>query len=53
MQVREAYLGTLKDRLHPDGFPDLLALMADAVSAMQAVIQEKIRLFGSSARAHP
>ena len=52
-QVREAYLGTLKDQLYPKGFPDLLTLMADAVSAMQAVVQEKIRLFGSSARAHP
>jgi len=51
-QVREAYLGTLKDRLRSDKFPDLLALMADAVSAMQSVIQGKIRLFGSTAKAY-
>lgn len=51
-QVREAYLAALKDRLRSDKFPDLLALMADAVSAMQSVIQGKIRLFGSTAKAH-
>ena len=51
-QVREAYLGTLKDRLRSDKFPELLALMTDAVCAMQSVVRRKIRLFGSTAKAH-
>jgi tagatose 1,6-diphosphate aldolase GatY/KbaY len=46
-EVRQAYLGALKDRLDSPQSPDLLDLMQCAVAAMQAVVSNKLRLFGS------
>jgi len=50
-EVRQAYLSTLKLRLNAPNPPDLLGLMADSITAMQAIIAEKLRLFGSAGRA--
>jgi tagatose 1,6-diphosphate aldolase GatY/KbaY len=50
-EVREAYLTTLKVRLSEAKPPDLMDLMQSAVAAMQAVVAEKMRMFGSSGRA--
>jgi tagatose 1,6-diphosphate aldolase GatY/KbaY len=49
-EVREAYLAALKDALNAPKPPDLLELMEGAVGAMQAVVGEKLRLFGSAGR---
>lgn len=46
-EVRQAYLGALKDRLDSPQTPDLLDLMQCAAAAMQAVVSTKLRLFGS------
>jgi tagatose 1,6-diphosphate aldolase GatY/KbaY len=46
-EVRGAYLESLKRYLDTAASPDLLPLMNEAISAMQLVIAEKLRLFGS------
>jgi tagatose 1,6-diphosphate aldolase GatY/KbaY len=48
-ELREAYLGALKDRLGES--PDLLGVMQSAVEAMQAVVRSKLQLFGSVGKA--
>lgn len=50
-EVREAYLNVLKssDSLSS---PDLLDLMKKAIAAMQAVVSDKLYLFGSFGKAH-
>ncbi len=50
-EVRVAYLDALKAGLSTGGKVDILALKQRAVDAMQAVIQEKMTLFGSAGRA--
>lgn len=50
-EVREAYLGSLKESLSTADAPDLVELMRRAVDAMQAVVSSKIRLFGSTGKA--
>lgn len=49
-EVRAAYLQALRRSMDADAAPDLLDLMKSAVAAMQAVVQEKLRLFGSAGR---
>ncbi|MBA3945087.1 MAG: class II fructose-bisphosphate aldolase [Herpetosiphonaceae bacterium] len=49
-ELREAYLGALKSSLGSSQSPDLLALLQTAVAAMQAVVAEKLQLFGSAGR---
>ena len=46
-EVREAYVQTLRDCVQAPKSPDLLDLMQRAEAAMQAVVIEKLRLFGS------
>ncbi|MFL5804271.1 MAG: class II fructose-bisphosphate aldolase [Roseiflexaceae bacterium] len=46
-EVREAYLEALKQALDAPKPPDLIDLMRGMVAAMQAVVAEKLRLFGS------
>lgn len=50
-EVREAYLDVLKSS-NSLSSPDLLDVMQKAIAAMQAVISEKISLFGSINKAH-
>lgn len=50
-EVREAYLDVLKSS-NSLSSPDLLDVMQNAIAAMQAVICEKIALFGSNSKAH-
>lgn len=50
-ELREAYLATLREQLASQRPPELLPLMRDAVAAMQAVVDAKLRLFGSAGRA--
>jgi tagatose 1,6-diphosphate aldolase GatY/KbaY len=50
-EVREAYLDALKLALDTPTAPDLIDLMRRAVTAMQAVVAEKLGLFGSVGRA--
>lgn len=50
-EVREAYVQTLRERFHAPKAPDLLELMQHAEAAMQEVVTEKLRLFGSLGRA--
>jgi tagatose 1,6-diphosphate aldolase GatY/KbaY len=50
-EVREAYLAALHTRLAQGASADLLDLMQAAVAAMQAVVEQKLRLFGSAGRA--
>ena len=50
-EVREAYLGSLKESLSTADAPDLVELMRRAVNAMQAVVSSKIKLFGSAGKA--
>jgi tagatose 1,6-diphosphate aldolase GatY/KbaY len=52
-EVREAYLGALKERLLSPMPPDLVELMQHATEAMKAVVSAKIRLFGSSNKEIP
>ena len=47
-EVREAYLGALKQSLSLSDSPDLLDVMQGGVKAMQEVISPKLRLFGSA-----
>ena len=48
-ELREAYLGTLRDHLAES--PDLLALMERAIDAMKGVVRAKLQLFGSAGKA--
>jgi tagatose 1,6-diphosphate aldolase GatY/KbaY len=50
-EVRDAYVGTLRQALQLPQAPDLLALMQEAETAMQKVIADKIQLFGSAKKA--
>lgn len=50
-EVREAYMDVLKSS-NSLSSPDLLDVMQKAIAAMQAVISEKIALFGSNSKAH-
>lgn len=50
-EVRQAYLQALREGLAAQPGKDLLPLMQQAVAAMQAVVAEKIALFGSAGRA--
>ena len=49
-EVREAYMQALKAAFQLSKTPDLIQLMDSGVSAMQAVIREKITLFGSAGK---
>ena len=50
-ELRHAYLGVLRERLSLPEPSELLGLMVDTVSAMQIVVAEKLRLFGSVGKA--
>ena len=50
-EVREAYISTMRQSLQAAKVPDLLDLMHNAETAMQAVVAEKLRLFGSIGKA--
>jgi tagatose 1,6-diphosphate aldolase GatY/KbaY len=50
-EVREAYLGSVRQAMQTGSTPDLLELMQHAEAAMQAVVVEKLRAFGSVDRA--
>ncbi len=50
-ELRDAFIGALRDRLAQAGSPDLVELLDGGVAAMQAVVAEKLRQFGSSGRA--
>jgi tagatose 1,6-diphosphate aldolase GatY/KbaY len=50
-EVREAYLGALREQLSAPTPPDLPALMVAATAAMATVVGDKLRLFGSAGRA--
>lgn len=51
-EVRQAYLQSLKADLSSAATPDLVDLMQQAIAAMQAVVSEKLQLFGSAGKAH-
>jgi tagatose 1,6-diphosphate aldolase GatY/KbaY len=50
-EVRTAYLKALQSSLSQPQKPDLIDVMQTAIQAMQAVVAEKIRLFGSTNQA--
>jgi tagatose 1,6-diphosphate aldolase GatY/KbaY len=50
-EVREAYISTLRQSLQGAKTPDLVELMHSAETAMQAVVAEKLRLFGCTGKA--
>jgi tagatose 1,6-diphosphate aldolase GatY/KbaY len=50
-EVRGAYLATLRERLTGPAPVDVPDLMRDAITAMRAVVAEKLALFGSVGRA--
>jgi tagatose 1,6-diphosphate aldolase GatY/KbaY len=52
-EVRAAYVDALRAGLAGGASPDLLELMRAAQAAMQAVVAEKLRLFGSAGAARP
>jgi tagatose 1,6-diphosphate aldolase GatY/KbaY len=49
-EVRQAYMEGLKEQLISAESSDLLELMQSAITAMQAVIATKLRLFGSTGK---
>lgn len=51
-EVREAYLDVIKSS-NSLSSPDLLKLMQKSVTAMQAVVAQKLQLFGSVGQAEP
>jgi tagatose 1,6-diphosphate aldolase GatY/KbaY len=51
-EVRKAYVESLKRDLSSTKSRDLVDLMSDAIKDMQAVITEKLQLFGSANKAH-
>lgn len=50
-ELRAAYLAALQHAIGSSSAPDLLAVLQDAVAAMEAVVHEKLCLFGSVGRA--
>ena len=50
-EVRTAYLNALQSSLSQPKKPDLIDVMQASINAMQAVVAEKIRLFGSADQA--
>lgn len=50
-EVRQAYLQTLRAELSGPKQPDLLDVTGSAIAAMQAVVTEKLQLFGSVGKA--
>jgi tagatose 1,6-diphosphate aldolase GatY/KbaY len=51
-EVRAAYMQTLRQGICSTSLKDLVDAMGAAIDAMQAVITEKLRLFGSCHKAH-
>ncbi|KAM3095931.1 ketose-bisphosphate aldolase [Phormidesmis sp. 146-35] len=51
-EVRAAYMKTLKQGLCSSSLKDLVDSMGATIESMQSVIVEKLRLFGSSGKAH-
>ncbi|MBD2460444.1 class II fructose-bisphosphate aldolase [Oscillatoria sp. FACHB-1407] len=51
-EVRQAYMRSIKDDVCGGKVSDLLDLAEGAIAAMEAVIQEKLVLFGSVGKAH-
>jgi len=51
-EVRQAYMQALKLEICGDSPKDLLEIAGEAIAAMEAVIIEKLRLFGSVGKAH-
>ncbi len=51
-EVRQAYMRSLQSELCGETIPDLLAVTAGAIAAMETVITEKLALFGSLHKAH-
>jgi tagatose 1,6-diphosphate aldolase GatY/KbaY len=51
-EVRQAYLKTLKSSVCAGELTDLLAVTEAAIAAMQAVVTDKLTLFGSVNKAH-
>ena len=51
-EVRQAYMRCLKEQLGASKTPDLLDLTQEAIASMQAVVAEKLQLFGSVGKAH-
>jgi tagatose 1,6-diphosphate aldolase GatY/KbaY len=49
-ELRDAYLGALRRQILDSPRPDLTSLLRATVSAMQAVVDRKLRLFGSAGR---
>lgn len=49
-EVRMAYLHTLEEEIASGELPVLLELMAKVTDAMQAVVAEKLRLFGAAGK---
>lgn len=50
-EVREAYLVSLRASVQEDRKPDLIDIMKDAIQAMQAVVESKLKLFRSAGKA--
>ena len=50
-EMRSAYIDALRREFKSEAPPDLLPLMQSAVEAMQKVVVEKLRLFGSAGKA--
>lgn len=51
-EVRQAYIQSLKQGLCSASIKDLIDAMETAIAAMQAVVAEKLELFGSVNKAH-
>ncbi|HEY9878021.1 MAG TPA: class II fructose-bisphosphate aldolase [Leptolyngbyaceae cyanobacterium] len=51
-EVRQAYMQTLQQNVCSAEMKDLLEVTSDAIAAMQAVVADKLRLFGSVNKAH-
>jgi tagatose 1,6-diphosphate aldolase GatY/KbaY len=51
-EVRQAYLKALQGELCGQSPSDLLEIAETAIGAMEAVITEKLELFGSVGKAH-
>jgi tagatose 1,6-diphosphate aldolase GatY/KbaY len=51
-EVRKAFLSSLKISSQIPQNPDLIQVMQEAITAMQSVVVDKLRLFGSSHKAY-
>ncbi|HEY9761117.1 MAG TPA: class II fructose-bisphosphate aldolase [Trichocoleus sp.] len=51
-EVRQAYMQTLQKNVCSTEVKDLLEVTSDAIAAMQSVVADKLRLFGSVNKAH-